>query len=178
MAELTTLARPYAKAAFEHARDAKDLQGWSDALTVAANVTGHDNIVTLLSSPNLTAEQKAATYIEVCGDKLNTEQQNFLAVMAENARLSLLPQVLHLFELYKANQEKSIDVAILSAFKIAKDIEGKLASALSKKLDRQVSLQTSVDESLLGGAIIRAGDTVIDGSVRGRLAKLEEALKV
>ncbi|WP_045856365.1 F0F1 ATP synthase subunit delta [Teredinibacter purpureus] len=177
MAELTTLARPYAKAAFEAARNAKALTEWSEALTLAANVTGQDKVKSLLSSPNLTAEQKSASLVELCGDTLNDAQQNFISVLAENGRLSLLPQVQQLFELYKANQEKAVDVDIQSAFEMTSEIEEKLAKTLTAKLDRKVTLQTSVDKSLLGGAIIRAGDTVIDGSVRGKLAKLAEAMQ-
>lgn len=176
MAELTTIARPYAKAAFEFARAASDLQGWYQALSLAAGVSAEDKVKSLLSSPSLTAEQKAAAFVEVCGDDLSAEQKNFIAVLSENGRLSLLSEVLALFELYKANQEKSVDVDIRAAYEIAADVEAKLAETLTRKLDRQVSLQTSVDPSLLGGAVIRAGDTVIDGSVRGRLAKLAEAM--
>jgi ATP synthase F1 subcomplex delta subunit len=176
MAELTTLARPYAKAAFECARVNKDLQAWSEALTLAANVTANEKVATLLSSPGLTSQQKATAVVELCGDKLTDKQQNFVTVLAENSRLTLLPQVRELFELYKANQEKSVDVDIQSAFDIDSTIEASLAKALTIKLDREVSLKTSVDKSLLGGAVIRAGDTVIDGSVRGKLAKLAEAM--
>ncbi|WP_075184774.1 F0F1 ATP synthase subunit delta [Teredinibacter haidensis] len=176
MAELITLARPYAKAAFGCARDNKDLQGWSEALTLAATVTAQDKVATLLSSPGLTSEEKTRALVETCGDTFNDKQQNFISILAENGRLPLLPQVQQLFELYKANQEKSVDVTIQSAYKIDGDMESKLAKALTEKLDRKVSLQTSVDESLLGGAVIRAGDTVIDGSVRGKLVKLAEAM--
>ncbi|WP_188152083.1 F0F1 ATP synthase subunit delta [Teredinibacter waterburyi] len=177
MAELITLARPYARAAFEFARDGGDLQGWSNALTNAANVSLQDSIRKVLSSPALTANEKASAFIEVCGDQLGEKQQNFLHVLADNNRLDLLAQVQALFELYKANQEKAIDVDVQSAFEISPELQTKLAEALSKKLDRKVTLQTAVDSSLLGGAVIRAGDTVIDRSVRGRLAKLAEAMQ-
>ena len=176
MAELTTLARPYAKAAFEHARDAKDLDGWLKAITLAAEVSLEHQVEAMLFSPNYTDEQKADAFLEICGDKLCDAQKNFVRVMAENKRLGVLPEVHTLFELYKSNQEKTVDVDIQSAFEISKKLEQKLAETLTKKLDREVSLQTSIDESLLGGALIRAGDTVIDGSVRGRLAKLAEAM--
>ncbi|MFT5083073.1 MAG: F-type H+-transporting ATPase subunit delta, partial [Lentisphaeria bacterium] len=133
MAELSTLARPYARAAFEHARSAKDLQGWLDALFLASSVSQHATIVALLSSPNLTGEQKSATFIEVCGDKLDAKQQNFIKILAENKRLGLLPKVYQLFDLYKANQEKSIDVVIKTPFKITPALKKKLVAALTKK---------------------------------------------
>ena len=178
MAELTTLARPYAKAAFESAREASDLQGWSDALTLLASVSLSEKIHLVLDSPSLNGEQKAEVFIEVCGEKLNEKQKNFVKVLAENKRLGLLASVQEQFELYKANAEKSVDVEIQAAFEISPELQQKIAQALAKKLDREVTLQTSVDSSLLGGALIRAGDTVIDGSVKGRLAKLAEAMGV
>lgn len=178
MAELTTLARPYAKAAFIAARDESDLAGWSKALATAAAVSQADRVQSILSAPNLTAEQKAKAFVAVCGDELSGKQQNFVQVLADNRRLALLPEISVLFELYKANQEKSLDVTVETAFEIDAALEKKLVEALSKKLDREVTLSTAVDKALLGGALIRAGDTVIDGSVRGRLAKLAEAMNV
>lgn len=176
MAELTTLARPYAKAAFEFARAEKDLQGWSDALSQAAAVSQHKSVVALLDAPNLTAVDKGKKFCEVCGDTLNGKQGNFIAVLSDNNRIDLLPQVSELFEQFKANQEKTVDVDIQTAFEISGDLEQKLASTLKEKLDRDVALTTTVDKSLIGGALIRAGDTVIDGSAKGRLAKLSEAM--
>lgn len=176
MAELTTIARPYAKAAFEFARHSNDLAGWANALSLLSAVAQSDGMNSVQNAPDLTAEQKSAAFIEVCGEELNAGQQNFVKTLAENKRLPLLPQVLELYELFKANQEKAIDVDVQTAFEISSDLQSKLAETLSKKLDREVTLQTSVDKSLLGGALIRAGDTVIDGSVRGRLAKLAEAM--
>lgn len=178
MAELTTLARPYAKAAFMAAKEDKDLAGWSKALEVAASVSAHDKVQNLLQSPSLTSEQKSESFCALCGGDLDSKQQNFMHSLAQNRRLILLPQIAILFELYKANHEKAIDVSVESAFEISSDLEKQLISALSKKLERDVTLQTSVNEALLGGALIRAGDTVIDGSVRGRLAKLAETLNV
>ena len=176
MAELTTLARPYAKAAFEFARAQQDLAGWQGALNQAALVADNDAVESMLSSPSLTSAQKGQKFCELCGDALNDKQQNFVKVLAENNRLDLLPQVAELFELYKANQEKTVDVEVQTAFEISSDLEQKLAATLKAKLEREVALTTTVDKSLIGGALIRAGDTVIDGSARGRLAKLSEAM--
>lgn len=178
MAELTTLARPYAKAAFIVAKNDKDLAGWSTALETASAVSSNEKVKSLLSSPNLTDKQKSTSFCELCGTDLSEKQQNFIHILSHNTRIALLPEISELFELYKANQEKSIDVSLESAFVITSDIEKQLVAALSKKLDRDVTLQASVNESLLGGVLIRAGDTVIDGSVRGRLAKLADTLNV
>ena len=176
MAELSTLARPYAKAAFEYALSKSALADWSAALAMAAQVSQDDNVAALLSSPALTAAQMANTVIDICGDALGTDAQNFLRVLAENKRLPLLPEIHDLFDQYKANQEKSVDVSVLSAYELGDAAEQALAQVLSKKLEREVKVETEVDQSLLGGVLIRAGDLVIDGSVRGRLNKLAEAM--
>lgn len=178
MAELITLARPYAKAAFEFARQAKDLAGWEQALQTAAAISGYPGVESLFDSPNYTSEDKADTFVEICGDAINQRQSNFIQVLAEHKRLALLPQVLELFVLYKANHEKTVDVEIYSAFAISSELEQKLVDSLKAKLDRKIELRTEVDSTLIGGALIRAGDMVIDGSARGRLAKLSEAMNM
>ena len=176
MAELSTLARPYAKAAFEYAASVNDLQGWSENLEVIAAVAQQQAVVKLLSSPSYTAAQQAEKTIEICGDAVTNEIGRFLQVLAENRRLQLLPQIYQQFEVLKANREKTVEVNVVSATEISTEQQNKLASALSAKLERDVNMQVSVDDSLIGGAVVRAGDTVIDGSIRGRLAKLAEAL--
>lgn len=176
MAELKTLARPYAKAAFEFALAAKELQAWSDMLVLAAGVSQSPRMKMILASPTYTATEKADAFVGVCGEQLNAQGQNFIRYLAQNSRLPLLADIQQLFEALKSQQEKSIQVDVSTAFELTEDLQDKLAKALSAKLDREVNVQSSVDKSLLGGAIIRAGDTVIDGSVRGRLAKLAEAM--
>lgn len=176
MAELSTLARPYAKAAFEYAVSANDLQGWSDNLEVVAAVAQQEAVIKLLSSPSYTAAQQAQKTIEICGDSVNDKMANFLHVLAENRRLQLLPQIYQQYEVLKANREKTVEVDVVSACEISTEQQNKLASALSAKLEREVNMQVSLDDNLIGGIVIRAGDTVIDGSIRGRLAKLAEAL--
>jgi F-type H+-transporting ATPase subunit delta len=176
MAELSTLARPYAKAAFEYAVAANDLAGWSKQLETAAAVAQSDNMVQVLSSPSLTSEQQAEQFTAVCGDELSAGAQNFIKVLAENKRLSLLPQITALFDEFKSNREKRVDVEVTTAFELDAAIQEKLATALTGKLERDVSVHTIVDKTLLGGVLIRAADVVIDGSIRGRLGKLAEAM--
>lgn len=176
MAELSTLARPYARAAFEFAVGRSGLNDWSTALGTAAAVCADQRVATLLASPSLTAEQLANTVIELCGDDFAEEHRNFIRVLAANKRLSLLPQISVLFEQLKAERESSVDVKVVSAFALDEAAEQNLVQVLSKKLEREVKVETEVDESLLGGVLIRAGDLVIDGSVRGRLNKLSEAM--
>lgn len=175
MAELTTLARPYAKAAFEVARSAKDLDSWSSSLALAAVLTQQSAVAKLLESPTLTAEQKAAVLTDLCGDEINAKVQSFIAVLAENKRLGLLPSIQELFENLKAQQEKFSDVKVISAFELDDSVEKSLTEKLKTVLESDITLNTAVDSSLLGGVIVRAGDTVIDGSIKGRLNKLAES---
>jgi F-type H+-transporting ATPase subunit delta len=177
MAELTTLARPYAKAAFEHARAQQQLTNWSAMLGLAAAVSQDDTVQRMLKAPRLTSAEKAAAFIEVCGDEFNAQVRNFIQVLAENERLLLLPEIDALFELYKSEQEKSVDVEVTSAFALSAEQQDKLAKVLSARLSREVRLHAAEDPALIGGVVIRAGDLVIDGSVRGKIAKLAEALK-
>ena len=176
MAELSTLARPYAKAAFEYAVEAKDVQGWSDNLSLAASIAQQPAVEKLLSSPSATAEKQAEAVQNICGDELAAACQNFISILSENRRLQLLPQISQQFEIMKANLEKAVDVDVVAASKLNAAQQKALSEALSAKLERKVNLQVSLDKSLLGGAVIRAGDTVIDGSIRGRLTKLAESL--
>jgi F-type H+-transporting ATPase subunit delta len=176
MAELSTLARPYAKAAFEFAVTANDLAGWSTQLSIAAVVAQAEKVEMVLSSPSLTSEQQAEQFIAVCGEELSANTQNFIKVLAENKRLPLLPEIATLFEVFKSNREKSVDVEVATVFDLDEALQQKLATTLSGKLEREVNLRTVIDKELIGGVVIRAADIVIDGSISGRLAKLSEAM--
>lgn len=176
MAEPTTLARPYAKAAFDYAREANALAPWLERLDELAAVTQYPKVRALLDSPGISPAQKAESLGQLLGDNLPVGLDNLLVIMAENDRLELLPQVRELFAEFKAEQEKSIEVAVISAFPVSEEWQQTLTDTLNRKLNREILLTTEVDESLLGGAVIRAGDTVIDGSVKGRLARLAAAL--
>jgi len=138
MAELSTLARPYAKAAFEFAADAGDLQGWSKSLSTAGAVAEQSAVVKLLSSPSSTAAQQAAAVVDICGDALSATGQNFIAILSENRRLQLLPQISRQFEIMKANREKAIDVEVTSAQTLDAAQQQMLTEALSEKLERKV----------------------------------------
>lgn len=176
MAELTTLARPYAKAAFGYALASNELGNWSKMLVTLAKVVGNEKVQAILMSPALTSEQQVATVVEVMADDLSDKGKNFVALLADNKRLLLLPAISEQFEILKAQQEKLSNVTIDSAFEIDSELEASLAKALEKKLNCSVSINTIVDSNLIGGAVIRAGDLVIDSSVRGRLAKLTESV--
>jgi len=177
MAELSTLARPYAKAAFVHAKAAAQLAAWSAMLQLAAQLAGDKKVKALLSSPAQTTKVKASAFNQVAGEAFDKAQQNFIGVLAENRRLLLLPQIAEQFEQYRAEQEQSLDVKVISAFALNEAQQQQLKTTLNKRLAREIRLEVVEDKSLIGGVLIKAGDTVIDGSIRGKLEKLAEALK-
>ncbi|WP_430460786.1 F0F1 ATP synthase subunit delta [Thalassolituus sp. LLYu03] len=177
MAELTTLARPYAKAVFAEAQEKSALDAWSSDLATLAAFAADADMAKVLVHPSLTAQQQAQALIDVCGDKLNDAAKNLVAVLAENKRLPLLPEIAALYEEFKAQLQNTVDVVVTSAFELSSEQAEKLAQALKAKLQCDVRMTSEVDESLIGGAIIRAGDLVIDGSVTGKLSKLAEAMK-
>jgi len=177
MAELSTLARPYAKAAFVHAKAAQQLSAWSAMLHLAAQLASDARVKALLNSPAQTSALKAAQFNQMAAEAFDKAQQNFIGVLAENRRLLLLPQIFEQFELYRAEQEKSLDVQVFSAFALNDAQQEQLKTVLSKRLAREIRLELIEDKSLIGGVLIKAGDTVIDGSIRGKLEKLAEALK-
>ena len=176
MAELSTLARPYAKAAFDYALAHNALAEWSQQLATCAAVSADANVKAVLDKPSLTNEQQARTLNDICGEATGHEVKNFVSILASNKRIALLPEIQTQFELLKAKQERSIDVEVISAFDLDSTMASKLGTVLSRKFERDVKVSTATDSSILGGVLIRAGDLVIDGSVRGRLNKLAEAM--
>lgn len=176
MAELTTLARPYAKAAFEYADASNSLPRWSEMLQALASVVANDKVAKMLSNPAATSEQNASALLDIMGDSLDDKAKNFVKNISANKRIDLLGEVSALFELLKAQREQILDVDITSAYDLSEDEQKNLASALGKNLNRQVTLTCDTDASLIGGALIHAGDTFIDGTVRGRIAKLADAM--
>lgn len=176
MTELATLARPYAKAAFEYACAGKVLQEWSSSLAMVAAVVQQVAVGELLHSPTMPATKKATILFEICDreEELSQQVKHFIFVMAENKRLLLLHEVHRLFESFKAQREKFSEITVRSAFKISAPVEKELTGRLNQALACDVSLSTIIDKSLIGGVVINAGDMVIDGSVRGRLNKLTE----
>ena len=163
MAKYTTFARPYARAAFDYARADKSLAAWSEGLATAAAVIESPKVEAILAAPSTTSSQKADVLVKLCG--VDGKLANFIGVLSDNKRLALLPEISSLFNMYKAEFEKAVDVTVSTAFPISDTVEDNLAKALKAKLDRDVKLSTEIDESLIGGAVIRAGDTVIDLSL-------------
>ena len=176
MAQLRTLARPYAKAAFQAAQDQQQLAEWAEVLTVAGQVTANEVIRQLLVNPGMDEQKKADLILETTEVKVSDGVRNFFTILAENRRLALLPEIAALFNTYRADLERTVDIDVTTAFELSDEQQQKLAQALSSKLERQVSLAASMDKSLIGGVVVRTGDLVIDASVRGKLKKLAETL--
>lgn len=176
MAEKSTIARPYALAAFELAQQAGDLKKWSEMLQFAASVADDKQMSSLFDSPKLTQEKLVELFFSVCEGQLNTAGQNFIRVLADNKRLNVLPEIAAMYEKHRAEAEKSVEAEVVSAFPLSDALQQQITDALKNRLGRDVSLVTRIDESLIGGAIIRADDLVFDASVSGQLDKLTHAL--
>ena len=176
MSELTTAARPYAKAVFEMAQESGNLSGWSDQLGAIAQVISSEDSAALLTNPRLSQDQKIQILTEVLGNSVNEGGINLLKVLGENNRFTLVPEMARLYEELKAQAEGAIEAEITAAMELSADQQNAIAAALQKRLGREVKLVTKLDPSLMAGAIVRAGDLVIDGSIQSRLKEMKAAL--
>jgi F-type H+-transporting ATPase subunit delta len=172
--KMTTIARPYATAAFAVASAKKALPAWETFLQSAASITQDAAIQRLFVAPGSNQGSLVDLYCDLLKPQLDTEKTNFLRVLAENSRLTTLPEIARLFGEARTAAEKKITVTVTSAAALDKTYEARLVKALTQRLQREVELETAVDESLLGGVVVRAGDVVIDGSIRGKLLRLNE----
>ncbi|HEY5971758.1 MAG TPA: F0F1 ATP synthase subunit delta [Pseudoxanthomonas sp.] len=173
MSQALTLARPYARAAFAIAQDEKALAKWSDALGFAAQVAADPRAASLLLNPQLThAEAVSLLSVDGAGESFS----RFLALLAENRRLTQLPEIAGLYEELKAEAERVVKATVTSAAALPAGELDVLKAALKKRFGREVELSTAIDASLIGGAVIDAGDVVIDGSLKGKLSRLQAAL--
>ena len=176
MSEFITVARPYAKAAFDFAVEHQSVDRWQDMLMFAAEVTKNEQMAELLSGA-LAPETLAESFIAVCGEQLDESGQNLIRVMAENNRLNALPDVLEQFIHLRAASEAISEVEVTSANALSDEQLTKSSAAMEKRLSRKVKLNCKIDKSVMAGVIIRSGDMVIDGSVRGRLERLADVLQ-
>ena len=176
MSELATIARPYAKAAFELAVEKGTVESWNDMLFFAGQVASNEQAAAALAGLP-TATEKAGLFIKICAEQLNEQGQNLVKVMAENGRLVALPAVAELFAELKADYDKETDVDVVSATPLSAEQQATLVAALEKRFARKVKLNCSEDATVVGGLIIKAGDTVIDGSLRGKLNRLATTLQ-
>jgi len=176
MADFTTAARPYAKAAFEIARDTSQYDAWSERLVFLSSAVGDEKLRSALEAPGLTHNQRADMMEKIAGDQLDDRGKNFVRLLAENDRLALLPDIASIYETLKAEAEGEIEAHVISAFELKDDQAKRIADALAKRLNRKIKITSSIDKELIGGAIIKAGDLVIDGSLKGRLGKMTQSL--
>ncbi|SET34161.1 F0F1 ATP synthase subunit delta [Thorsellia anophelis] len=182
MSDFTTIARPYAKAAFDFALEKKsagDVQAithWESMLNFAMEVAQNDQIAQMLTG-SLSSEESANLFINICGDTLCESGKNLIKVMAENRRLLALPEVFAQFIEMKTEYEGTIDVEVIAINKLSASQEESIISSMQKRLSRNVKLHCKIDTSIMGGLIIRAGDLVIDSSIRGRLNRLTDVLQ-
>lgn len=180
MSEEVVIARPYAKAVFDLAYRYKTFSEWTSLLKVLSIIASDTSIIALIKNPRVSDVQVVDVMAKICQEsKVMTPQgRNFLSVLAKNHRLTVLPKIADLYEKLLAAFEKIIDVEVSSTYPITDKQQEKLARALEKKFDRKVLMHFAEDHSLLGGAVIRVGDYVIDGSVRGKLLRLSNHLNL
>lgn len=176
MSSNTTLARPYARAAFELARGSDDLSGWGSALEASAAVVTNEGVAEWLKSPDLDRNRAVQFITETIGGELDERFTRFLAVLAANDRLSVLPEVAELFAELRQEAENRLEVRVVSASPLEDDQARRMKAALARRFDCEIELDNEVDPGVLGGAVIYAGDEVIDGSLKGRLRQMENSL--
>ncbi len=176
MTERTTLARPYAEAAFRLATERKALKDWSARLALMAAVARDPQMAALAGNPRVAHARFIEFFLDVCnargGSKIDADGANFVRLLGENHRFGLLPEIAELYEARRAEAEGRVEAEAVSATALSDAQLKSIAAALKKRLGREIDLTTRVDATLLGGVVIRAGDLVIDGSVQGRLQLL------
>jgi F-type H+-transporting ATPase subunit delta len=176
MAERATIARPYAKAAFAAAREQGRLAEWSRGLGNARGVVLSEEFRLLERSPGVSAAQLEDLIAGICGADLEAQGRALLGLLTENGRLDFLPEIAAQFQALEAEDQNVADVEIVSATTLGDEQKARLAAALSTRLRRDVRLQCTVDPELIGGAVVRSGDLLIDGSLKGKLERLETEL--
>ena len=172
MQEKTTIARPYAQAVFETASEESKLNEWSEMLGLLDSIVSDAQMQAVLSNPKLDAAALTDFVLGVSGDSLNETGSNLVKVLADARRLAILPEINNLFEQLKAEAEGVIEVTVTSAYELVADQQAAISEAMAKRLGRKVEITSDIDDSLIGGVVIRAGDSVIDASVKGRLKAL------
>jgi F-type H+-transporting ATPase subunit delta len=176
MSSLTTLARPYAKAAFELAMGEQALAQWDDMLNMASSIVSDESMAKLLESPDVSNAQAANIITDAAGDAFNSRFRDFINVLAFNGRLPLLPHITDLYRQLREEAEKRLSVRVVSAIALDEDQAGRMKEALARRFDCEIELKNEIDSEVIGGAVVYAGDQVIDGSLRGRLQKLSNSL--
>lgn len=177
MADADTTARPYAEALFNLARGKGTLQEWEESLSLLAAIAGDGAMQRYLRNPRIPQARKEAVFENIAGDELGEEGKRFLAILFENDRVAVLPEVLEQYREQRQKAEGELHAVVTAATELSNDLESTLKQKLEKRFGKKVTVEARVDESLLGGLVVRAGDQVIDGSIRGGLKQLRNHLK-
>jgi F-type H+-transporting ATPase subunit delta len=172
MSEQISLARPYAKAIFELARDAGEYSQWSDQLELLAMIAQDAAMIEVINNPEVSEQQLAELIIDVGGDQLSEQGRNLVKLLAHNDRLMVVADINQQFLVLRDNAEQVIEAQLITAAEVDDAQKQNIETALSNRLGKKIKLEASVDESLIGGAIVRAGDWVVDGSVKAQLQDL------
>ena len=172
MQENTTVARPYAQAVFETASEESKLTEWSEILGLLAAVVADAQMRMVLENPKMDAAAQSDFVLGVCGKALSETGNNLVKVLAGAGRLTIIPEINKLYEQLRAEAEGVIEVGVTSAYELAPEQQAAISEVMAKRLGRKIEITHEIDDSLIGGVIIRSGDTVIDASVRGRLKAL------
>lgn len=176
MLEKTTIARPYAEAAFEQAQDEGALKAWSELLAVLAAIVSDDQMESLAENPHVSDEQLMQIITSVTGESLSTTQSNFIRILIDAERLMFAPQMAELFELRYLDAEGLANVEVVSAYPLDDAQRQRISEIMAKRLNRKIEIEESTNKDLIGGAIIRNGDSVVDASLRGQLEELRNEL--
>ena len=176
MSNVTTLARPYAKAAFDLA-DASDATArWNDMLALASALVSEESMANLLQSPEVSGKQTVEILSDVAGESFDDRFRDYLSVLAENKRFRLIPEIAKLYQKLREEADKLLRVKVVSAFALDENQATRMKDALGRRFEREILLENEVDSSIIGGAIVYADGQVIDGSLKDRLAKLSNSL--
>jgi F-type H+-transporting ATPase subunit delta len=176
MSSLTTLARPYAKAAFALAESEQALARWEEMLTLASTIATDDTMSELLGSPQISSAEAARLMADSAGSAFDDRFRDFMAVLGANGRLALLPEITRLFQRLREKAEKRLRVRVVSAVPLDEEQSARMREALARRFNCEIELENEIDEAVIGGAVVYAGDEVIDGSLRGRLQQLSSSL--
>ncbi len=176
MSEIATLARPYAEAVFKRAKESDATAKWSEMLGFLSAVMQDKEIAAASGNPKISRQRLTALLLDICAGQVNDEGVNFVKLLVQNGRLSLVPHIAKLYEQYKADDEGYVDVDVLTAFSFSDEQQKQIAESLEKTLNKKVHINVAIDKSLIGGVLIRAGDRVIDGSIKGQLQQLAKRL--
>jgi F-type H+-transporting ATPase subunit delta len=176
--DTSTIARPYAEAVFARASESGNLDGWADQLSLLAGLVSDPSLRRVIADPLFGREKLTGLLLEICGDKLDEEGGNLVKLLVQNNRLPVVPEMVEVYQKLKDESQQVLKVHVTSAFALKPAQEKNIADALKVRFGREITITSEKDPAIIGGVHIRAGDTVIDGSVKGRLQQLANELGI